>query len=380
MKDHTTVFVSGMFRSGTTLLARMLNAHPAISFASDPLRPMINSFRSDVLYSKRTNNARYAPLNDYFLSRDDLHSILNASLAQPFRGSSTELLSLLKSSALPYSPLWAKNLDESLNFSLYTELLEYALNLIKQSYPANDHRVTGFKEVWATEFCGPLLSTLKNSKAIIIIRDPRAIVASKNSTVEPYPIFFMARQWRKISFISEFLKANFQHQTLVIRYEDLITDPESTSIKMCKFIGIEFDDSIIDTGSLTDGEGKHWQQNSSYSYKDRSSFQKQSIDAWKTKIGPEHTHLTELICGDWMNALGYDRLHSNSDLLSISTNSVKRYSNQELAEWIRPYSFDDNNHAFSAAMEIEKLRLHTVTSGSIPLCLKDSYQVSNNAF
>ena len=37
--------VTGIFRSGTTWLARALNSHPQISFESDPIAPIFNSFR-----------------------------------------------------------------------------------------------------------------------------------------------------------------------------------------------------------------------------------------------------------------------------------------------------------------------------------------------
>ena len=41
-------FISGMFRSGTTMIARMLHANPNIVCASDPFAPIFKSFRNNV--------------------------------------------------------------------------------------------------------------------------------------------------------------------------------------------------------------------------------------------------------------------------------------------------------------------------------------------
>ena len=62
-----------MFRSGTTLLARALNAHPSIACASDPMAPLFNSFRHDVASNKyRDSHGRFEPLGDYFEQDSDL--------------------------------------------------------------------------------------------------------------------------------------------------------------------------------------------------------------------------------------------------------------------------------------------------------------------
>jgi len=75
-----SIFVTGLFRSGTTWLARALNSHPEISFESDPIAPIFNSFRYDLANNKyKKKNHRFSPLEDYFDSNTDLlKSILNS--------------------------------------------------------------------------------------------------------------------------------------------------------------------------------------------------------------------------------------------------------------------------------------------------------------
>ena len=41
-----TFFITGMFRSGTTLVSRMFHSHPEIACASDPFAPVFKMFRN----------------------------------------------------------------------------------------------------------------------------------------------------------------------------------------------------------------------------------------------------------------------------------------------------------------------------------------------
>ena len=67
-----TVFVFGIARSGTNLIAGMLNAHPKVALALDPLMPFFKALRNSVLMSDgdqraRENSSPESPFQDgYF--------------------------------------------------------------------------------------------------------------------------------------------------------------------------------------------------------------------------------------------------------------------------------------------------------------------------
>ncbi|MFW6289777.1 MAG: sulfotransferase [Mariniphaga sp.] len=62
-------FITGMFRSGTTLLARMLNTHKDIACASDPFRPFFNCFRDYIAKEIDVQVNPYDPLGSYFTDK-----------------------------------------------------------------------------------------------------------------------------------------------------------------------------------------------------------------------------------------------------------------------------------------------------------------------
>ena len=202
------LFISGMFRSGTTFLARMLNVHSKIACASDPLRPLFNSFRFEF---KKNQRGYFDPLEDYFLNNNDiLQEILDSNLNKKISIPNELLLKTILHSAMPYSGKWTKKFDKNKTFSNYSDFIEYSLNLIHQIYGNQDTKIIAFKEVWTNEFIPSFLNTFSNSKAIILLRDPRAVVAFNIVSGEKYPIFFLARQWRKLAFLSQIIKERFK--------------------------------------------------------------------------------------------------------------------------------------------------------------------------
>ena len=61
------VIISGMIRSGTTLMSRIMNAHNNIGIASDVLLPIMKNIRS--VYLKKTHDIEYNKILDGYFDR-----------------------------------------------------------------------------------------------------------------------------------------------------------------------------------------------------------------------------------------------------------------------------------------------------------------------
>ena len=354
------VFVSSMFRSGTTFVARMLNVHPEIVCASDPMRPLVNSFRFDLADDTyRSSHLRHDPLDDYFLQNTSLlDRILEADLSIPITESPRELLLAVQRRAEPFSGLYADLLDPDRTVGTYQDAVAYLLDLVEQSYANNrKNQIVAFKEVWANEFYPAMRRSFPGTKCLLIIRDPRSVVASKVATSEPYPLSFMGRHWRKLAWVTAYLRDAYPDDVLVMRYEDLVGAPESHVRRLCDFFGVAYDPSLLNTSLYKDGRQRDWKQNTSFSIEGSTGINTQTVERWRSLLTPTEIASLELYTYDWMKVFGYNPVSSRDELLNLGLRDYKRYRDAELAEWVRPFSFDEKEGAVESAILIEKLRL-----------------------
>lgn len=364
------LFITGMFRSGSTVLARMFGAHPEAASASDPMRPLFNSLRYDLAGERfQAMHDRHDPLGDYFLRQGDvLRRILEADLSQPLPESWKELdalYSMIIERAMPFSGEWARTLPRNPEPSTYAELAEHLLSHVRRVYGDGDVAATVFKEVWTTEMVPAVLRSFPEARALVVIRDPRAVTASNNSTPAKYPVLFLGRQWRKLAWLACVVRRMFPDRVKVLRYEDFVADPDARARELCAFAGIGFDERILDLRNYTDGDGGPWKQNTNYADGGRVSINTGSVDRWREVLEPRDLVLLELIGGELMRRFGYPTEYGPEHLLALEPDSVRRWTGDDLAGWIRPYVFDHDDARFSQALLMEKMRRQYLDSGRI---------------
>ena len=197
-----------MFRSGTTLLAKLLSANKKSMCVSDPFYPFFKQFRNEFLQEK-TKAALDSPLGDYVMSQNS-SSIFKQINSKKFQDVTTtfrnqELMDKIRAHCEPYSPKIISHLDK-IKGDNYQEISSCFGSILKAAYKENEKELVGFKEVWISEFCEHCIRSNKKIKLISIIRDPRSIVASNYASGSAYPILFLIRQWRKTVGFSMMLK------------------------------------------------------------------------------------------------------------------------------------------------------------------------------
>jgi hypothetical protein len=362
MKKHC--FISAMFRSGSTMLARMLNTHSKVASASDPIRPLFNSFRYDIAEEKyRSRHNRFDPLDDYFLQDCDLFTrILDGGFNIKTSISPDELTEQIRSRAKNFSGDWADSLEEY-SFDTYDEFIRYFLKKVDDVYGVgkkNSH--IAFKEVWSTEFYPALKKTIPKTKCIILVRDPRAVVSSKNATGAAYPYFFMGRQWRKLAYLAALMKYLYEDDVYILRYEDLVTFPEKYVRQLCDFLEIKFEEALLDVTKYKDGSGNKWLQNTSYDNSVPQYINAKSLEKWKAELNVTDIRSVELICYDWMKFFNYKCVNELDILLSMEHEEFKVFDTSDLADWIQPFVFEKNKDWLSNQIIIEKMRLSQLDS------------------
>jgi hypothetical protein len=194
-KGNFSLLVLGAGRSGTSLLAAMLDQHPAIEMGME-------AFANDTLRGKGLDEHR----ETMFQQRSD-------SFIHAFR---TEAAS---SSAA----IWGNKIT--------TEQLG---GLKKHNYYNRDQ----------VDVLGQFLGRkLAGCRIIYILRDGRACIQSKMNRVGA-PLERACEQWQFAVEVYEYLQNRTGSYSL--RFEDLVANPEQEIVRVLEFLGLDYDDRVLE--------------------------------------------------------------------------------------------------------------------------------------
>lgn len=308
---YRPLFVFGLARSGTNLLARMLDRHPDVTVALDPFLPLFRSLRNALVAARATEAVRQrfapaAPFQDYYFDPDGpalLDLMLAAQADVPFDQS--ELAALRRKAAeraALESPALGARMD-GLAGNDYGELLRSGLDIVADAKPGV--RWAGCKEVWVLEFVPLLARLFPEARFFAVERDPRAVVASllamaeKDPTQAAHPPSYL-RHWRKQVALSHhfgrdpFLAGRFRS----ISFERLATLPEEEAHRLCGDLGIDFHPEMLRLSA--DG----WKGNSSFDHGGKDIYS-ETVDRWRQVLPARVVQGADYLCGPEMTLTPY---------------------------------------------------------------------------
>lgn len=319
---HEPLFIFGTARSGSTLLAKMLDAHPSVAVASDPFFMLFRLFRNaaagqDPRIPAGAFNPQ-APLQDYYFQSGQLavmQAMLEANLDLPcdaglWDASFEQRLARLNHECPDLAPLLPQMQGAS-----FRQLLGSGLGLIAQGRNKPGAAYAGIKEVWLIEHVLPLLRAWPKAKFVIISRDPRAVVNSMLTMPDPSArahVGSYLRHWRKFAaFLSYYQDLGlFQESLFHLRFEDLVRDPQGHSRDLCRFLGTAYDPAMVDPERHLDySTGAAWQGNAS-SGGPTAGVCAALAESWRGALDDGTTALCDFLLGPDMRLLGYEPVYT----------------------------------------------------------------------
>jgi hypothetical protein len=210
------IFVVGAGRSGTTLLRLMLNEHPDIAIPSEAhfIGPLIRTF------------GPRATLSDSSLEAAIRTVIESPEWQRDFGHTPEELRDAVGEGPLSLAAF-----------------IERVFRLEVGTHAAHWGDKTPPNLYWV----GQLLQCFPNSQFVAIVRDPRDVYLSLTSLE-----WFGDTTWaigryiaRNGELIEQWLEASPPEQFHVVRYEDLVSDGESTLRRLCDDIGVPFVPTMV---------------------------------------------------------------------------------------------------------------------------------------
>ena len=266
------VFVAGMERSGTTMIASQLGACdetivlPELHFFASLVEHTVLKQPADKIYDKITGHRKFNTL-EIELDRLEIERV-------------------------------------------YTDNgLEGVLSVLLDTYlKKHDIDLSGDREyVWIEHYPGnvltyPLMRTyFSNAKFIHVVRDPRAIYGSVKHLPrwnygEPIKL---ANDW--IYKVAKGIQLRKLYPTDVyqLRYEDFVSDASELE-KLCTFIGISFNQQMQEGGGVVLPAFTKGQHALTTGPSDPSR-----INAWQKKITSREAEVISAYCYEWMLSFGY---------------------------------------------------------------------------
>ena len=262
----SSLFVTGCYRSGTTLLDKLFHAHPQISMASQPLPLLYTSFK-EAFYRERGLQRRY-PLEHLFLENAYTQADFNDFLDRHIM-STAELDSMFAALKDYVLQDWTPQVVEmraAFQAGTFFDIYSQLNRCIARVFPKTHLAYVGSKEVLCEEYIPYLL--MRGIKVVLIIRDPRDVIASVNFRQgngfvgANRPVLYSLRIWRKSM---AFALAYEQHPGLRwLRFEDLVVEPVRHLNEIAGWLEIPaYPMDAFDNGIL-DQSGRQWRGNSSF--------------------------------------------------------------------------------------------------------------------
>jgi hypothetical protein len=285
MNQHSPVFVVGMNGSGTTMLADSLGHHPELYMF--PLE-------SKVLPYYLMHQNRYGDLNTLD-ARRQLAAALGKTKAYVQVNKETRV-------ELP---------DEQ----LMRPGFEGVVDALYRYFAAKQEKTRwGDKSPINTQHVAALAAAFPSAQFVHIIRDGRDAAQSFHRRWGYDPLHTITRWKRDVAAGRDQGRVLGDGRYIEVRYEVLTSDPNHEMQRICAFLGLQFDESVLQ---------------SSMHYMDPANKQAATgriipnSEKWRKYFSAEKLHAIEEIAGETLSALGYP----------VSTQGNKTPSRIKLRYW-----------------------------------------------
>ena len=235
--DWTAAFIVGAPRSGTTLLASILARHSRIAVPPETHFLRTYARRLWNLYSLLKSKNRHETLTDFLLTNV---RILDLALTKE---------------------------DILREFSQYPANYSFLFRAILQAFGLkNGKTIVIEKTPHHLEYVDTLVKWYPQVRIIHLVRDGRDVSMSlmqvpwTHNNIERH-----AAYWAWCMRVAKRYEQQYPNNFLSIHFEALISEPENTVRRICDFIGVAYEEIMLDASVQVDTMPeweKQWKQNS----------------------------------------------------------------------------------------------------------------------
>ena len=271
------LFITGVYRSGTTLISKILDSHADLTIVSDTLhffRFYLDKYNQDGATYKRIVSDTAHRLYDRYkihVPENDINEYLGRLSEISFRDIYNTIMIQTFCNGDRNARWGEKSLIQWTNIPLFLHL-----------FP--------------------------KGQAIHMIRAPRDVLASyremTNESANKYldAIFACLHSMDWASKVGSTLN---NKQYLILKHEDLVTNPSATIHNICNFLNIQYNENMTDFSSFRDQTGNPWESNSAFG-DIPNNITAVSVGRWQQHLKSFEIGLTESIIGNLLETFDYE--------------------------------------------------------------------------
>ncbi len=308
MNNIKTVFLTCGVRSGAALLTRMLSVSDEFKASSATL----NFFR--FFYNK------YNPLN----KKQNLDKAINdAHKRLKYRFDinidKKEINLFFKKNSKTY-----KNLYKILCFQIFR---------------FQKFKYIGDKEGNAWRNIPEYLKMFPNGKVIIITRYPRDIICSFKKTTIAKKNDYLIALFNFVDLVNYYSRFNkkIKKNIILVKFSNIKKNPKFTLKKICKFLQIKFNHTMLKHKNFKDVRGAKWDDSKTFSF--TGKLRNKTLDRWKLLISDEDLYLSQYIAKRQMIKMGYQiskkKIDENKKKIGMKKILTSKLLNQAYKNWVK---------------------------------------------
>ena len=290
--DQRACFIAGQAKSGTTLLAALLDNHPELL-----VLPQETAYFPTVLkkYRDRGRRAQF----DY-LTKESFSRVLfggEPKWREHEYKDFPQQRFLETFERIAFESANAKRDLLALMAESYGRTIGVPIERIKrwiEKTPANRNHVD------------EIFKRFPQAKLLVTLRDPRAILASqvaleKTRKTKRFSVYYVIAHWRVAAKLARAVRAG-DVPGLFIQFEKLVSEPATVMKSICDYLEVEFDPEVVLTPTKI---GEPWGGNSAA----RIAFSEVSTEPaarWEKELSEDEIGWVEWHCRELMPEFGYE--------------------------------------------------------------------------
>jgi hypothetical protein len=273
--DTSPIFVVGVPRSGTTLLAAMLGAHSRIDSGPETfLLTQLSATARDVLAASSWPDAATEFLCSIRLGEHRVHELYGRTRDQI-------RVALAGRSPAPAAMLEALTADRATANGKFR---------VVEKTPRHLANVRAIRAGWP------------RAPVVRVVRDPRDVALSLSRVPfgSPSVVVNLCQVVTLDRAANDFFLAD--QRSFTVRYEDLVRQPEDTLRVLCAFIGESFEPRMIERpdAEIMAADHEWWKRGAS------EPLDPSRIARWRTELEPQLHRFASLHCHDLLVDHGYE--------------------------------------------------------------------------